>query len=98
MTGLEHYPAGCNAFHMAPPKSQEKPLKPKRIKINKPKAMQAAISLETPEERKARQLAEATKFVHFGGINQFGVTPDHMADAITTSKINNVRVRLARDI
>lgn len=33
MTGLEHYPAGCNAFHMAPPKGQEKPLKPRRIKI-----------------------------------------------------------------
>lgn len=28
MTGLEHYPAGLNAFHMAPPRGTDKPLKP----------------------------------------------------------------------
>lgn len=98
MNGVSHYPAGTNAFQNVPPRGVEKPLKPRRIKINKPKALQAAISLETPEERQARKTAEATGFKHFAGINQFGVVPDCMADAIRTSKINNVRVRLARDV
>ena len=98
MNGVSHYPLGTNAFQNVPPRGTDKPLKPSRTRIKKPVALQAAISLETPAERKARQLAEATKFIHFGGINQFGITPDHMADAIRTSKINNVRVRLARDV
>lgn len=98
MTGVSHYPAGTNAFQNVPPKGIANPIKIKPTRISKPKAVQAAISLETPEERKARQLAEATGFKHFAGINQFGVVPDCMADAIRTSKINNVRVRLARDV
>lgn len=98
MNGLEHYPAGRNAFHMAPLRGQDKPAKIKPTRKAKSKAVQAAISLETPEERKARQLAEATEFKHFGGIDTFGITPDHMADAIQHSKLTNQRVRLARDV
>lgn len=98
MTGLEHYPAGKNAFQMVPPRGTDKPLKPSRKRVKLSTVQQAARDFETPEERQARLTAKATEFQHFAGINQFGVTPDHMADAIRTSKINPaLRVRLGCD-
>lgn len=98
MNGVSHYPMGTNAFQNVPPRGIEQPAKPTRTRKAKPKALQAAISLETPEERKARQLAEATKFIHFGGINQFGITPDHMAASIKASKLTGSRVRLGKEL
>lgn len=97
MTGLEHYPAGCNAFHMAPPKGCGKPVKPIRKRIKLSTAQQAAISLETPEERTARQLAKVTAFHPFAGIVDFGVKPDHMAIQTKKSKLTGRGVKLAID-
>ena len=97
MTGLEHYPPGCNAFHMAPPKGAGKPHKPPRKRIKLTTAQQAAIALETPEERTARQLAEVTAFHPFAGIADFGVKPDHMAIQTKKSKLTGKRINLERD-
>lgn len=98
MTGVSHYPAGTNAFQNVPPKGIDKPAKTKPTRKAKSKALQAAISLETPEERQSRKTAEATGFKHFAGINQFGITPDHMAIETKSSKLTGKRVRLGRDV
>lgn len=98
MTGLESYPLGTNAFQNVPPRGADKPAKQPRTRKAKPKTLQAAISLETPEERKARKQAEATAFIHYGGICDFGVTPDHMAIKTKQSILTGQRVRLGRDI
>ncbi|MFZ2309627.1 MAG: hypothetical protein WAW73_09430 [Rhodoferax sp.] len=54
--GLAHYQNGQNAFQSVPPKGKQvKPYNgPKKTGPKLTKVQQAAISLETPEERKAR--------------------------------------------
>lgn len=54
--GLAHYQNGQNAFQSVPPKgSQVKPYAgPKKTGPKLTKVQQAVISLETPDERKAR--------------------------------------------
>lgn len=59
--GLAHYQPGQTAFEAAPPKGKtvKQSAAPKKRGPKLTKVQQAAISLETPEERKARQ--EKTK-------------------------------------
>ena len=97
MTGLEHYPAGTNAFQNVPPRGTDKPLKPPRKRVKLSTVQQAARDFETPEERQARQTAQATAFVHFAGICDFGVKPDHMAIETKKSKLTGRGVKLAID-
>lgn len=60
--GIGHYLLGQNAFTAAPPKGKRcKPCtapKKRGPKPNRPKTQQAAMALETPAERKARQFQE----------------------------------------
>ena len=88
-----------NVFGSVPPKAKpnSKTPPPKRGRPTLTKAQQAAISLETPEERQARQTAQATAFVHFAGICDFGVKPDHMSIETKKAKLTGKGRTLAID-
>lgn len=67
--GLSHYQPFQTAFTAVPPKGKDKPAaipKKRGPKPAKSKAQQAAIALETPEERKDRQQRE-TKLLDSNG-------------------------------
>lgn len=94
MTGLEHYPAGLNAFQMVPPKGTDKPLKPPRKRHKLTAAQKTVNSLVVTS---AEKMEKATAFHHFAGICDFGVTPDHIAIKTKQSILTGKRMKLAID-
>ena len=99
--GLGHYQSNQSAFTAVPPKGKDRPyVAPKKSSPAPSKVQQAAMALETPEERAARHQAEgARKLMDQQGRQRVDLAPrtagaitiHSQADAAKTTRIKHGR-------